>query len=127
MFALTPRHRFYLYQDSCDMRKGFNGLSGLVRNETDADPLSGDVFVFINRSRTTMKLLVFEGDGYLLYHKRLAAGSFQKQTDKLSSCDATALIDYNQLHFLLRGVDLRHIKHRKRFSLPKPAAQKAME
>jgi len=124
MFALTPRHRFYLYRQSCDMRKGFNGLSGLVRNETDFDPLSGDVFVFINRSRTTMKLLVFEGDGYLLYHKRLAAGSFQKQVDKALQSNTTVLIDYNQLHFLLRGVDLRHVKHRKRFSLPKSSASK---
>ena len=126
MFALTPRHRFFLYQDSCDMRKGFNGLSGLVRNETDADPLSGDVFIFINRSRTTMKLLVFEGDGYLLYHKRLAAGSFQKQLTLQPATQATFAIDYNQLHFLLRGVDLRHIKQRKRFSLPKPVVSKAM-
>ena len=106
------------------MRKGFNGLSGLVRNETDADPLSGDVFVFINRSRTTMKLLVFEGDGYLLYHKRLAAGSFQKQVNTTLQINTTVLIDYNQLHFLLRGVDLRHVKHRKRFSLPQSSASK---
>ena len=118
MFALTPRHRFFLYQQSCDMRKGFNGLSGLVRNETDEDPLSGDVFVFMNRSRTTMKLLVFEGDGYLLYHKRLAAGSFQKQTETILDEDAAIVIDYEQLHFLLKGIDIRHVKQRKRFALP---------
>ena len=110
--------RQFLYQQSCDLRKGFNGLSGLVRNETDKDPLSGDVFVFINRARTTMKLLVFEGDGYLLYHKRLAAGLFQKQHHTLKDEEAAIAIDYEQLHFLLKGIDIRHIKQRKRFALP---------
>lgn len=45
MFALTPHHQFWLYRKNCDMRKGFNGLSGLVRNELKRDPLSGEVFV----------------------------------------------------------------------------------
>lgn len=117
MFALTPQHRFFLYAQSCDMRKGFNGLSGIVRSELDADPLSGDVFVFINRSRTTMKLLLFDGDGYLLYHKRLAAGSFQRSSSQDHHDQLAVSIDYEQLHCLLRGIDFRSIKHRKRFSL----------
>lgn len=117
MFALTGHHRFFLYRHACDMRKGFDGLSGVVRNELDADSLSGDVFVFVNRSRTTMKLLVFESDGYLLYHKRLEAGRFQgfqglsdNQTE-----DAAAKIDYQRLQFLIRGVDLHYLKYRKRY------------
>ena len=84
----------------------------------DADPLSGDVFVFINRSRTTMKLLVFEGDGYLLYHKRLAAGCFQKRDHIVLDEQVAISIDYQQLNFLLKGIDVRHIKQRKRFALP---------
>lgn len=121
MFALTPKHRFWLYQPSCDMRKGFNGLSGLVRNELQRDPLNGDVFVFINRARTIMKLLVFETDGYLLYHKRLALGRFQqlpRQLDdnELDDNNLAADIDYQRLHLLLRGVDLQHIKLRKRYA-----------
>jgi len=122
MFALTPQHRFLLYGPSCDMRKGFNGLSGLVRNELHRDPLSGEVFVFINRGRTTMKLLVFETDGYLLYHKRLASGRFQNippSSDPTnSSTNAAKHIHYQQLHLLLRGLDLRHIKQRKRYAKP---------
>ena len=113
MFALTPQHRFFLYRHRCDMRKGFDGLSGIVRNELEADPLSGDVFVFINRSRTTMKLLIFENDGYLLYHKRLEAGRFQdfKNEEKTDG----EIIDYQRLQFLIRGVDLHHLKYRKRY------------
>ncbi len=117
MFALTAARRFFLYRPSCDMRKGFHGLSGLVRNEMKADPLSGDVFVFINRSRTTMKLLLFEADGWLLYHKRLAAGRFQEHPAADSAADALP-VDYQQLQMLLRGIDLRHIRQRKRFKLP---------
>lgn len=112
MFGLTTQHRFFLYRHACDMRKGFDGLSGLVRNELDADPLGGDVFVFINRSRTTMKLLVFENDGYLLYHKRLEVGSFQKIPQGGTPAE---MIDYHHLQFLIQGVDLHHLKYRKRY------------
>ena len=116
MFALTPQHRFWLYRQSCDMRKGFNGLSGIVRNELNSDPLNGDVFVFINRARTTMKLLVFDTDGYLLYHKRLAKGSFQQLPDQAGDNSLAATINYQRLQLLLRGVDLRHLKFRKRYA-----------
>jgi len=54
MFSLGERHRYYLYNDWVDMRKGFNGLSGLVRNDLGMDPLTGDVYIFINRSRNRM-------------------------------------------------------------------------
>lgn len=118
MFALTPHHRFYLYSESCDMRKGINGLSGLIRNEMDGDPLSGDIYVFINRSRNLMKLLIFESDGYLLYNKRLSVGRFQNRKDGQVS------ISYQELQFMIRGVDLHTIKLRKRFSL-KPLERSA--
>ena len=57
MLSLGSSHRYYLYRGVTDMRKGFDGLSGLVRNELGRDPLSGDVFVFVNRRRDRMKLL----------------------------------------------------------------------
>lgn len=122
MFALTHHHRFYLYSEACDMRKGINGLSGLVRNEMEGNPLSGDVYVFINRSRNLMKLLLFEGDGYLLYSKRLSAGRFQNRNLAKSMTQAVAedtelLISYQELQFMIRGIDLYSIKRRKRFSL----------
>jgi len=71
MFSLNERHQYYLYESSTDMRKGFDGLSGLVRNELDKNPLSGDVYIFINRGRNRMKLLVWEEGGFVLYYKRL--------------------------------------------------------
>lgn len=58
------------------MRKSFDGLSGLVATELGRDPAGGDVFVFLNRSRTFMKLLHWERGGYVLYYKRLEKGTF---------------------------------------------------
>lgn len=58
------------------MRKSFNGLSGLVRSELGRDPASGEVFVFLNRRRTLLKLLHWESGGFVLYYKRLEEGTF---------------------------------------------------
>jgi transposase len=57
------------------MRKGFNGLSGLVNNELDRNVLSGDVFIFVNRRRTLIKLLVWDKSGFIIYYKRLEQGT----------------------------------------------------
>lgn len=76
MFSLNSSNRYYLYQGACDMRKSFDGLTGLVRNELDREPGSGDVFAFLNRSRTHIKLLHWENGGYVLYYKRLEKGTF---------------------------------------------------
>ena len=65
MNAFSASSRFFLYQGVCDMRKGFDGLCGLVRTQMKQDPLSGDVFVFINRRRTHIKLLVWDRTGNL--------------------------------------------------------------
>lgn len=71
MFSLNEAHRFYLYSGVCDMRKGFDTLCGVVRLHMGRDPLSGEVFIFLNRVRTTVKLLHWEHGGLVIYHKRL--------------------------------------------------------
>jgi len=76
MFSLSSSHRYHLYRGACDMRKSFNGLSGLVRSELGRDPTSGEVFVFLNRRRTLLKLLHWESGGFVLYYKRLEEGTF---------------------------------------------------
>lgn len=58
------------------MRKGFDGLAGLVTNQLDRDPLSGDVFLFVNRTRTRAKVLLWDGTGLCIYAKRLEKGRF---------------------------------------------------
>lgn len=76
MFSLSSSHRYRLYRGACDMRKSFDGLSGLVRSELGRDPTSGEVFVFINRKRNYIKLLHWESGGSAGYYKRLEKGTF---------------------------------------------------
>lgn len=76
MFSLGSANTYHFYKKPCDMRKSFAGLSGLVRNELGQEPSNGDVFVFLNRTRTHLKLLHWERGGFVLYYKRLEKGSF---------------------------------------------------
>jgi transposase len=70
------RARVYAYAGPADLRKGFEGLSGLVRQELRRDPLSGDLFVFVNRQRHRAKVLHWDGTGLCVYAKRLEKGRF---------------------------------------------------
>ena len=69
MFGLTSTLNYYLYNSPTDMRMGFNGLCGLIRNRMQRNPLSGEVFIFINKRRDHMKLLHWEYGGFILYYK----------------------------------------------------------
>ena len=74
-----PRHvRVHAYAAPADMRKGYEGLSALVRDELGRYPLSGDLFLFTNRTRRRAKVLLFDGTGLCLYCKRLDKGIFAK-------------------------------------------------
>ncbi len=117
MFSLTERHRYYLYARPTDMRKGFNGWSGLVRNKMGRNPLSGDVYLFINRSRNRMKLLVWESGGFVLYYKRLEQGTFEYPESITNHQSAT--INWQQLLLIVKGIRLSSIEQRKRFGLKK--------
>lgn len=116
MFSLTTRHRFRWYRPVCDMRKGFDGLCGLIHNELGLNPLEGDVFIFLNRRRDRIKLLVWDNTGFLLYYKQLEAGTFEQPfTDaKTPSIELT----YAQLHCLMEGIMLKSVRRRKRYELP---------
>lgn len=99
------------------MRKGYDGLSGLVRNELGEDPTSGSVYVFFNRTRRLMKMLVWDQDGFVIYSKRLEKGSFEHLT-KLSKGKKQA-IEYQHLVMLLSGISLLGIRHRSRYVMAK--------
>jgi len=115
MFSLSERHNYYLYNGTTDMRKGFNGLSGLVRNEMGLDPLTGDVYIFINRTRNRLKLLVWEEGGFVLYYKRLEQGRFalgRRTEDQLG-----VAYTWQDLMLLVGGIERKQVKQHKRFSL----------
>jgi len=77
MIAITPHMRVLCFTKSCDFRKGIDGLVGVCREELkDVDPFSGTLFLFLNRSRTTIKGVVYDGQGFWLFMKRLSTGRF---------------------------------------------------
>lgn len=97
------------------MRKGFDGLSGLVSTELGSDPLSGDVFLFVNRRRDRIKLLVWDRSGYMIFYKRLESGTFE-----LPDSDADSIeLQWREMVMILEGVELKSIRNRTRFSLEK--------
>lgn len=95
------------------MRKGVDGLCGLVRDGLKRDPLSGDIFIFFNRRRTQVKLLLWERDGFSIYYKRLERGTYE-----LPSIDETSLsveLRSDELMLILQGISLTSVRRRKRF------------
>ena len=97
MFSLNSQNKYLLYNRPCDMRKSFNGLSGLVINELKRSPISGEVFVFLNRKRTHLKMLHWESGGFVLYYKRLEKGTFSApeiyDNDEISWWDLVLMIE----------------------------------
>ena len=114
MFLVPAQLKFYLYCQPTDMRKGFDGLYGLVTTALESDPLSGDVYVFLNRRRDRIKLLFWDSDGFWIFYKRLEKGTFQLPPDsqELSSIQ----LPYDELMMIIEGIDLRYIKRRNRYT-----------
>ncbi len=113
MIVFGPSQRYYLYREATDMRKSFDGLCGVVRSGLGRDPLSGEVFVFINRRRTHIKLLVWDRSGFVLYYKRLEAGTFE-----IPASPTQGLLRWDQLLLMLEGVSLKSVRYRKRYAHP---------
>ena len=111
MIGLTSHHHYYLYTDVCDMRKGFDGLSGLVSQEMRRSPMDGSVYMFINRRKDRMKLLVWESGGYMLYYKRLEQGQFELPNQRP---DQNFQIEWETLVLMLTGISLLQTGRRKR-------------
>jgi len=114
MFGLTSSHRYFLYHASTDMRKSFDGLSGLVRGQLKCNPLSGDVFIFVNRRRNKVKLLKWEEGGFVLYYKRLESGTFEMP--RWNNQTNTYQIRWSDLVMMIDGISMKNIRRRKRFS-----------
>ena len=104
--------RVFLAAGATDMRKSFNSLSGLVRSQLGANPLSGDLFVFCSRNRTRLKILYFDSSGLWVFAKRLERGTFSWP----SSNDAVRMeLRYEELLLLINGIDARELRERKKW------------
>ena len=110
---LTDQRRYHLYRKETDMRKGFDSLCGIIQNELGGQVRNGDAFIFINRPRTHLKLLVWEHDGFTIVYRRLEQGAFEVPSFNL---DQNSLqITSDQLNFILKGITLSSVKYRKRY------------
>jgi transposase len=116
MLNFASHLKIFAYTPPTDMRKGFAGLSAIIRGEFDADPTDGSLFIFINRRRDRMKLLHFSAGGFWLYYRLLEAGTFEMLApNEGGSCQLQ--IDATQLSMLLSGISLiASDKRRKRFA-----------
>ncbi len=120
MLSFSSRQRYFLYRGITDMRKGFNGLSGLVRQHIDHELLSGDVFIFLNRRRDRIKLLVWDRTGLatllpaavVVWYKVLERGTFELPAGEGERLE----MSWTDIQLLLEGIEIKSVKRRKRYS-----------
>jgi transposase len=122
MLGFSFASQIYLYSHSTDMRKNFDGLSGLVTEHLKKDPIRDGAFVFVNKRRDKMKILVFDRHGFWLLYKRLEAGCFQVPPTEPSSFAEGLALTYEQLVMIIEGIDLQSIKRRKRYEITQNVA-----
>jgi transposase len=113
------------------MRKSFDALSGLVRNELKRNPLDGDVYVFLNRQRTLVKLLQWDRTGYAIYAKRLEQGTFELPNaakcypQQAVATDLRVELKWAELLLILEGIALKSVRYRKRYEIQNEIAKRA--
>ena len=117
MLSLPPAVRIWVSTRPADLRKSFDGLAALVEQWLEGDPLSGHVFVFRNKMGDRVKLLVWDGDGYVIYYKRLEEGTFRFP---VAVDQASVALRAADLLMLLDGVDLSSVRRRRRYRRPQP-------
>jgi transposase len=115
MFGLGGCLIYQLYNKACDMRKSFDGLSGLVSHELGRDPLSGEVFIFLNRHRNLIKLLHWQVGGFVMYYKRLETGKFSPPVIEAGS----TVIQWPALVLMIEGIRVKEYVQERRFKLEK--------
>jgi transposase len=111
MFNFPANVTIYLHTEPTDMRKGIDGLSGIVRGQFAGDPIDGSLYLFVNRRRDRLKILHFDGSGFWVFYKVLEQGTFEVRQSE----DQRMVIDATELAMLLGGVSLVGVKRRKRY------------
>jgi transposase len=114
MFGLSAAVRVYLATKPADMRKSFDGLAALVSGILALDPLSGHLFVFVNRRRDRIKILYWDRDGLAVWAKRLERGTFRMPAAGADRVEMTTA----DLAALLAGIDLNTARRRVRYRRP---------
>lgn len=117
MILLPSSVRIHVAAEPVSMRKSFEGLGNEVRTVIGRDPLSGHVFVFLNRQQTQLKLLVWTRGGFTIVHKRLEKGRFTFVSDVVAGARSVE-IGADELAMLLEGVDARDARRSARWQRP---------
>jgi len=125
MIGVSHGIKVFVCTEPADMRRSFDGLSGMVDKLIRQDPLSGHLFVFRNRNRDRLKILYWDGDGLAIWYKRLENGTFQFPTDLKEQRESLKKnprggveISSSDLSLLLGGIDLSSVHKRRRFKRP---------
>src|ERR1017187_2919780 len=111
MFGWGPATRIYVAAGATDMRKGFEGLYGLVRDRLCSEPLSGHVFLFSNSRRNRLKLLFWDGSGLWVCAKRLEKGCFR--WPEAAGKETKVVLNHEELALLIGGIDLAATRKRR--------------
>lgn len=106
MLSIAANAKIFLCHQAIDLRKGFEGLCGLVEELFREELTSGAYFIFINRQRDRLKVLYWDGDGLAIWYKRLERGSFQRMNDQQQ------LLDRRSWLMLLEGVEPKRLRMR---------------
>ena len=121
MLTLGARARIYVAAEPLDLRKGFDALAAATREIIREDPLSGHFFVFVNRRKNRLKMLVWEPSGYLMLYKRLERGCFHlPMTPALGAQHVE--IEATELGLMMEGIDLKGARRRRRWERQKALA-----
>lgn len=102
MIQITPQMRILVAIEPADFRRGIDGLTQICRGALGEDPFGGAAFVFRNRQRTAIKILIFDGQGFWLCHKRLSSGKFRYWP---TSAGPSSALEAHELHVLLCAGD----------------------
>ena len=116
LISLPEALTYHLYRKETDMRKSFNGLAGIVGNELGRNLMQGDVFIFINKPRTHIKLLLWEKGGFTLFYRRLEKYAFEVPAFDLDAKSMSLSAD--EINFILKGISLSKVKYRRRYQQP---------
>lgn len=117
MILLPRAVRVYFSTAPVNLRKSFDGLSNEVRTVLGRDPLTGHVFIFLNRRRNQVKLLLWTRGGFTIVHKRLERGTFTFPA-QVTAGATSIVIDAHELSMLLEGIDLLHARTSARWEPP---------
>ncbi len=118
MLTLALPTQVYLCLTPTDMRKSFDSLAALVRDELKSDPFSGSLFIFRSRRHDRIKLLYWDQDGFMIWMKRLERGTYQFPLAQMDSDASSLAISATELNLILSGIDLDSAKRRPRYQRP---------